>query len=92
MAAISIFCIVIIASNTRLRTAGSGSAIPSVSARGVITVEFPALEAARASLAGFGAALEVIDPPALRAEMARVAKELLGVYEKAPKSRAGSKS
>ena len=69
-----------------------GSRIVSVTARRIITMEFPALEAARASLAGFGAALEVIDPPALRAEMARVAKELLGVYEKAPKSRAGSKS
>ena len=69
-----------------------GSRIVSVSARGVITMEFPALEAARASLAGFGAALEVIDPPALRAELARVAKELLGMYEKPPKSRARPRS
>lgn len=63
-----------------------GSRIVSVSAHGVITMEFPALEAARASLAGFGAALEVINPPALRVEMARVARELLVMYEKQPRT------
>jgi len=35
----SIFRIVIMASNTRLRAAGSGSARPAVSARGVICHE-----------------------------------------------------
>jgi predicted DNA-binding transcriptional regulator YafY len=69
-----------------------GSRIVSVTARGFITMEFPALEAARASLAGFGASLEVISPPALRLEMARVARELLGVYQKQPKSRARAPS
>jgi hypothetical protein len=39
----SIFPIFIIASNTRVATAGSGSAIPAVRARGVICQESPHL-------------------------------------------------
>lgn len=45
-----------------------------------IELRFDSLDDARVQLAGFGTAITVVDPPALRDEMVRVARDLLDVY------------
>ena len=38
------------------------------------------IDALAGEIAGFGAAVEVVDPPELRAELARIASELAALY------------
>jgi predicted DNA-binding transcriptional regulator YafY len=49
-------------------------------ADGVAVLEFPSIGAARASLASFGARVEVLEPALLRDELVRQAREMLDLY------------
>jgi predicted DNA-binding transcriptional regulator YafY len=53
-----------------------------------LELEFRAIDAARGALAGFGAAVEVLSPEALRDDLLRTARDLVALYSGAPE-RAG---
>jgi predicted DNA-binding transcriptional regulator YafY len=57
--------------------------IPAPDAQGRVELQlgFRQLGAARGALAGFGAAIEVLDPPELRADLLEVAQGLVALYE-----------
>ncbi len=50
------------------------------SADGTSVLEFPAEDAAAAFIASFGAVVEVLDPPGVRARLGDIGRELAGLY------------
>jgi predicted DNA-binding transcriptional regulator YafY len=58
--------------------------------RGMVRLAFPGVEAAAAFLSSFGAMVEAIDPPELRAELARRGAELVELYRPARRPRRGA--
>lgn len=60
----------------------SGERIVGRPRRGVVRLGFPALEPAAAFVSSFGAMVEVLEPQAVRAELARRGAELVRLYKK----------